>query len=270
MRTDTQDIHLIPISDDNPTLRTPVMTIALLLVTLAVWVLVQGAGFDAATMAASVCNLGMVPGELTRQAPLGFAIPMGSHAGQAWVCVIDNERINLATPLTSMFLHGGWAHLLGNCLFLWVFGNNVEDSMGRVRFLAFYILCGLAAAAVHVLVAPTSPVPTVGASGAISGALGAYLLLYPHVRVKILIPILIFPWIVHVRAWVVLIWWFLWQLLSGLPQLMQLRSEISGGVAVWAHVGGFVAGMILVRFFEDPNLVRRRTMVADARGVFAP
>lgn len=261
---------MIPISDENPTLRTPVMTIAILVITFAVWVLVQGAGLDAEAMVTSVCNLGMVPGELTRDAPLGYAVPMGSDGTRAWSCVIDNEPINLATPLISMFLHGSWAHLLGNSLFLWVFGNNVEDSMGRLRFLAFYIICGLAAAATHVLFEPGSPVPTVGASGAISGALGAYLLLYPRVRVKILIPVIIFPWIVHVRAWAVLGFWFVWQVLSGLPQLMQLRGEISGGVAFWAHVGGFVAGMVLVRFFEDATLVKRRTMVSDARGTFAP
>jgi membrane associated rhomboid family serine protease len=261
---------LIPISDENPTLRTPVMTIAILLVTLAVWVFIQGAGFDAAAMATSVCNLGMVPGELTGRAPLGFAVPMGAHEGQAWACVIDSEPINTATPLISMFLHGGWAHLLGNCLFLWVFGNNVEDSMGRLRFLAFYLICGFAAAGTHVLFDPASPVPTVGASGAISGALGAYLLLYPRVRVKLLIPIIIIPWIVQVRAWVVLGVWFVWQVMSGLPQLTQLRSEVSGGVAVWAHVGGFVTGMLLVHLFENPKLVERRTMVSDARGAFAP
>jgi membrane associated rhomboid family serine protease len=259
---------MIPISDENPTLRTPVMTIAILVVTLAVWIFVQGAGFDAEAMATSVCNLGMVPGELTGEAPLGFAVPMGGDGVRAWTCVIDNQRINLATPLISMFLHGSWAHLLGNSLFLWVFGNNVEDSMGRLRFLVFYLICGLAAAGTHLLFEPSSPVPTVGASGAISGALGAYLLLYPRVRVKLLIPIIIFPWIVHVRAWAVLGFWFVWQVLSGLPQLMQLRGEISGGVAFWAHVGGFVAGMVLIRFFQNPALVQRRTMVSDARGAF--
>ena len=240
------------------------MTYVILGGILASWVFGQGAGFDPLRLATSVCDLGMVPGELTHRAALGTAVPIGPGLA----CVVDDYPINLATPITSMFLHGGWAHLLGNCLFFWVFGNNVEDSMGHARFLAFYLICGLAAAAVHVAVDPASPVPTVGASGAISGIMGAYLVLYPHARVKMLIPIIIIPYIVKVRAWVVLIWWFALQVLSGLPQLMALRPEVSGGVAVWAHVGGFVAGVVLIRFFEDKELVRRRRAVADARKVF--
>lgn len=255
---------MIPLSDENPTLHPPYMTYLLLGVILATWVLVQGAGFDATTLAATVCNLGMVPGELTHQAPLGSGVPIGPNMA----CVIDDYAVNLFTPITSMFLHGGWMHLLGNCLFFWVFGNNVEDSMGHVRFVVFYLACGLAAAAAHVALDPASPVPTVGASGAISGIMGAYLVLYPQVRVKMLVPIIIYPLIVHLRAWVVLLWWFAVQVLSGLPQLMSLRREVSGGVAVWAHVGGFVAGVVLIRLFEDRELVRRRRAVADARRVF--
>ncbi len=255
---------MIPLSDENPTLHPPYMTYLLLGAILATWVLVQGAGFDGATLAATVCNFGMVPGELTHQAPLGSGVPIGPNMA----CVIDDYAVNLFTPVTSMFLHGSWMHLLGNCLFFWVFGNNVEDSMGHVRFVVFYLACGLAAAAAHVMLDPASPVPTVGASGAISGIMGAYLVLYPHVRVKMLVPIIIYPLIVHLRAWVVLLWWFAVQVLSGLPQLMSLRREVSGGVAVWAHVGGFVAGVVLIRLFEDRELVRRRRAVADARRVF--
>jgi membrane associated rhomboid family serine protease len=166
---------MFPISDDNPTLRTPVVTIALLMVLAFVWVFVQGASFDPYSLAASVCNFGMVPGELTGLAQVGLAIPIGPDA----LCVVDREPVNLLTPFTSMFLHGGWGHLLGNGLFLWVFGNNVEDSMGRLRFPIFYVLCGLIAAFAHLLVDPASPIPTVGASGAISGVLGAYLVLVP-------------------------------------------------------------------------------------------
>src|SRR5688572_19927782 len=168
---------------------------------------------------------------------------MGEHGGREWVCTIDDWKFNYLTPITSMFLHGSWPHLIGNCLFLWVFGNNVEDIMGRFRYLVFYLICGLAAAAAHIAFSPASPVPTVGASGAISGALGAYLVLYPKVHVKILIPILIYPWIIHVRAWFTLLWWFFWQVISALPSLTSIRSEVSGGVAFWAHVGGFVAGV---------------------------
>jgi membrane associated rhomboid family serine protease len=255
---------VFPLSDANPTLRTPVVTIGLLVLTVAVWVLGQGAGIEPDRLAASICNYGMVPGEITRLAPLGLSVPMGGE----WVCSIDDWAINSATPVTSMFLHGSWAHLIGNCLFLWVFGNNIEDSMGRGRFVVFYLLCGLVAAAAHVAVSPSSPVPTVGASGAVSGTLGAYLLLYPRVQVKMLIPILLFPWIVHVRAWVVLIWWFFWQVVSGLPQLTSLRTDVSGGVAVWAHIGGFVAGLLLVRLFQNRSLVAKRvTPLGGVRAV---
>jgi membrane associated rhomboid family serine protease len=254
---------MIPISDENPTLRTPVMTYFILAVTLASWVLVEGAGFEPGRLAASVCNYGLVPAELTHLRPVGFAVPLGD--GMA--CVIDAYPINYLTPLLSMFLHGGWGHILGNSLFFWVFGNNVEDSMGRGRFLVFYLICGLAAAATHVLFEPASPVPTVGASGAISGILGAYLLLYPRVRVKMFFP----PFFVfHVTAWLVLIWWFASQLLTGLPRLSPLRPDISGGVAVWAHVGGFVAGVILVKLFENRTLVRERSMLGDARALWDP
>lgn len=255
---------MIPLSDDNPTLRTPVMTYLLLGVILAVWVLVQGAGFNQEQLAISVCNLGMVPGEITRQAALGSGVPLGPNMA----CMIDQEPINTFTPITSMFLHGSWGHLLGNGLFFWVFGNNVEDSMGRGRFLIFYLICGLIAAGAHVLIEPASPVPTVGASGAISGVLGAYLVLYPRVHVRMLFWFLFFIRVIPIRAWAVLLWWFAWQVIAGLPQLMPMRSEVSGGVAVWAHVGGFVAGVVLVKLFVNPELHRRRLGMTDAREAF--
>lgn len=254
---------MFPIGDENPTIRTPVMTFLILGALLAVWVLVQGAGANELTLVSSVCNLGLVPGELTHRAPLGFALPMAPGLA----CLIDNDPINRLTPLTSMFLHGSWGHIISNSLFLWVFGNNVEDSMGRLRFLLFYLLCGLAAAATHVLINPASPVPTVGASGAISGVLGAYLVLYPRVRVRMLFP----PFFIfHVVAWIVLLYWFGLQVLTGLPELNPMRRDVSGGVAVWAHVGGFVTGVLLVKLFENPRLVRRRTTVGDARAVWDP
>ena len=254
---------MFPISDDNPTLRTPVVTYALLATLLLVFVVVQGAGgvVDPTRLIASVCNYGLVPAELLHTRPVGFAVPMAPGVA----CVIDDDAINYLTPLTSMFLHGGWAHLLGNGLFLWVFGNNVEDSMGRGRFLAFYLICGLAAAAAHVMVEPTSPVPTVGASGAISGILGGYLVLYPRVRVRTFFP----PFFLfHVPAWFVLVFWFGGQVLAGLPQLQRLRPDASSGVAVWAHIGGFIAGAVLVKLFEDRGRVRRREAAGDARAAY--
>jgi membrane associated rhomboid family serine protease len=254
---------MIPIGDDNPTLRPPVMTYLILAAIFATWVLVQGAGMDTTALAASVCNLGLVPGELTHRAPLGSGVPIG----RGLACIVDNEPINTLTPLTSMFLHGSWGHILGNSLYLWIFGNNVEDSMGRVRFLVFYLVCGLAAAAAHVFLDPGSPVPTVGASGAISGVMGAYLVLYPHAHVRTYFPPI---FLFRVPAFVVLLLWFGTQVLTGLPQLTPMRPEVSGGVAVWAHVGGFIAGLVLVKLFENRSLVRRRTAAGDARTAFQP
>ena len=255
--------RMFPIGDENPTLRTPVMTYAILAATFAVWILVEKAGLQPYTLAATVCDYGFVPAELTHRLPVGFAVPIGPRLA----CVIDDLPINRLTPLTSMFLHGSWGHIIGNSLFFGVFGNNIEDSMGRFRFLAFYLICGLAAAAAHLLVNPASPIPTVGASGAISGVLGAYLVLYPRVRVKMFFP----PFFIfHVAAWLVLLWWFGVQVLTGLPELSPMRPEISGGVAVWAHVGGFLTGVALVKLFENPRLVRRRTTAGDARAVWDP
>jgi membrane associated rhomboid family serine protease len=244
---------MIPISDDNPTLRFPLVTISLLVALGAVWVLLQGAGIDPIRLSATVCNWGLVPGELTGRAPVGLAVPMG----MGLACVVDREPINVLTPLLSMFLHGGWAHLLGNGLFLWVFGNNVEDSMGRARYLVFYFLCGLAAALAQIAIDPASPAPMVGASGAISGVLGAYLILYPRVRVHVFVGF----FLLSLPAYFVLLMWIGMQLLAGLPQLTSIRNVTSSGVAVWAHIGGFFAGVVLVKFFENPQLVAARTFI---------
>lgn len=255
---------MFPLSDENPTVRVPVTTYGLILTIVFVWVFVQGAGLEPQALAVSICNLGMVPGEITGQAQLGTGVPLGPGLA----CVVDDEAVNMWTPITSMFLHGGWGHLLGNLLFFWVFGNNVEDSMGRIRFLVFYLLCGVIAAASHVVLDPASPVPTVGASGAISGVLGAYLVLYPHVRVRMLFWFLLFIRVIRVPAWAVLLWWFIWQVIAGLPQLMTVNREVSGGVAVWAHIGGFVAGVILVKLFVNNDLHRRRLAMTDAQDAF--
>ena len=247
---------MIPLSDEHTTLRPPVMTYAIIAANVLTWLVVQGAGFNEPALAASVCNFGMVPGELTHLAPLGSGVPLGD--GMA--CIVDNEAINRLTPLTSMFLHGSWMHLIFNMLYMWVFGNNIEDSMGSVRFLAFYIICGLAASAAHILVGPSSPVPTVGASGAISGVMGAYLVLYPRIRVRMFIP----PFfLIRIRAWLVLLWWIFGQLLSGLPALSSMRPDVSSGVAFWAHIGGFVAGLVLVKVFENRALVAERAVPRD-------
>ena len=237
------------------------MTYAILAVTWAVWLLVEQAGFSPMVLAARVCDFGMVPGELTHRAPLGLAVPIG--AGMA--CAVDNLPINILTPLTSMFLHGGWMHIIGNSLFFWVFGNNIEDSMGPWRFLAFYLICGLIAAATHIAFNASSPVPTVGASGAISGIMGAYLLLYPKVRIRMFFFFIIFFKVIPIPAWLVLLYWFGLQLLAGLPELSQMSPDVSGGVAVWAHVGGFIAGLILIKLFAKPALVQAHRVTLPPR-----
>ena len=252
---------MFPISDDNPTLHTPWMTYVILALIFAAWVLVQGAGFSEEQLAVSICNLGLVPAELMHTRPIGFGVPITRELA----CVVDDAPINWLTPVTSMFLHGSWGHILANALFFWVFGNNIEDSMGPYRFVLFYLLCGVVAAGTHVALDPRSPVPTVGASGAISGIMGAYLVLYPKAHVRLLIWILLYVRIVPVPAWAALLWWFGWQVIAGLPQLSPVRPDVSGGVAVWAHIGGFVAGVALVKLFENDVLVAKRRLIHDAR-----
>jgi membrane associated rhomboid family serine protease len=162
-----------------------------------------------------------------------------------------------------MFLHGSWMHLLGNMWFLWVFGNNIEDSMGHARFVVFYLVSGVAAALAQVLAVPASAVPMVGASGAISGVMGAYLVLYPRVRVWTLVPIGIIPISIALPAWTMLLYWAGLQFLSGVVGL--LASEERGGVAFWAHLGGFLAGVVLVKLFARPEDVE-----AHRRGHWEP
>src|SRR6266568_7976034 len=165
------------------------------------------------------------------------------------------DRFAIVNVLTSMFLHGGWLHILGNMWFLWIFGNNIEDSMGHARFVVFYLLCGVAAAAAQMLVAPRSVVPMVGASGAISGVMGAYTLLYPRVRVHTLVTLGFFVTTVTLPAYVMLGYWFVLQLLMGAVGAL---SPTEGGVAVWAHVGGFLTGLVLVKLFANPEFLERR------------
>jgi membrane associated rhomboid family serine protease len=163
----------------------------------------------------------------------------------------------LESGLLSMFLHGGWAHLLGNMLFLWIFGDNVEDRLGRFRFLLFYILCGYAATFAHLWANPGSPVPAVGASGAISGVLGAYLVLHPQARIDTLVFFGFFGRIIQVPAWVFLPIWFLIQFFSGVASLQATTAQEAGGVAWFAHIGGFIAGPILLFLLGGGRRPRR-------------
>jgi membrane associated rhomboid family serine protease len=235
---------VIPYHDENATQRTPYVTFALIGVNVLAWVLVQGAG-AALPLARSVCELGLIPGELTGSLPPGTSVPMGEGVR----CGIDPGR-QFQHVFTSMFLHGSWMHLIGNMWFLWLFGNNIEDSMTRPRFVAFYLLSGLAAALAQILANPASGIPMVGASGAISGVMGAYLVLFPRVRVFTLVPLGIILTTIALPAWVMLIYWVGLQFLGGITSAV---GEQGGGVAFWAHLGGFVAGIVLVKLFERPD-----------------
>ena len=238
---------MFPLRDDNPTILTPLVTIILIGINVAVWFYIQGAGTSEQMLAQSVCRFGAIPGELSGELS-GYD---GIDLGAGMTCQFGG--LTWSALLTSMFMHGSWLHLIANMWFLWLFGNNVEDSMGHLRFLVFYLLTGAAAAGAHIMSDPASLIPIVGASGAISGVMGAYLLLYPKVRVQTLFIFIIFLRIIPVPAWFVLIYWFALQVLSGSTQVGG-----GGGVAFWAHVGGFVAGVVLVKLFENRMLVEAR------------
>ena len=248
---------MFPYHDENETQRTPYVTVAIIVVTVAVWLLVQGAGMGIA-LARSVCELGLIPGELTMALAPGTAFPMGDNI----VCLTQPGR-QLTNLLFSMFLHGSWMHLLGNMWFLWLFGNNVEDSMTRPRFLAFYLLSGLGAAFAQVIANPVSEVPMVGASGAISGVMGAYLVLFPRARVYTIVVLGFLIQSIALPAWGMLIYWMFLQVVGGLSSVVSHQS--GGGVAFWAHVGGFVVGIVFVKVFE-----RRDRVQAHMRHAWRP
>lgn len=226
---------MFPLRDHNPTEITPIFTVIIGALTVLVWLAVQGAGAPEAFIQ-SICALGAVPAAIT---------------GGAEVATLGLDECaapNVGAPgiLTSVFLHGSWGHLIGNMWFLWVFGNNIEDSMGHLRFVGFYLLTGLCAAGAQIVLDPASTVPMVGASGAISGIMGAYLVLYPKARVDTLVAI----WVVPLPAWMMLGYWMLLQL-SGILT----PADMGGGVAYGAHVGGFLAGLALIPFFKNRKLV---------------
>ncbi len=224
---------MIPLRDDNPTRIQPVLTIALvaacILVFLYQFFLSPRGGqlfvYQYGAIPAVLFGLESLPPEL-------FAV---------------SPKVSL---FTSMFMHGGFMHLIGNMLYLWIFGNNIEDAMGHGRFIVFYLVCGVVAALSHALTDTGSVIPMIGASGAISGVLGAYLLLYPKARVLVLIPLGFFTQLIYVPAALVLGLWFLIQLISGSVSV----GSGGGGVAWFAHIGGFVAGMVLIGFFKYPSV----------------
>jgi len=230
---------MIPLRDDNPTRITPVVTVALIAINILIFLYQLSLGPRAGQL--FVYQFGAIP-----------AVLSGSQA--------LSPNLEAIPPIfslfTSMFLHGGLMHVAGNMLYLWIFGNNIEDAMGHFRFILFYVVCGLAASMAHILSDVGSAIPAIGASGAISGVLGAYLLLYPRAQVLTLVPLGFFIRLMYIPAGLVLTLWFLLQLFySGMSQGQ------GGGVAWWAHIGGFVAGLALVglfkkrrvRFFNPPH-----------------
>lgn len=234
---------MFPLRDENPTLRTPLAVILIIGLNVISWTLIQGFG-SAEPLAKSLCEFGLIPGDLLDRVPVGTIVPLGNNMG----CKLDGET-SISTLVTHMFLHGGWFHIIGNMWFLWVFGDNVEDAMGSMRFMAFYLLSGLAAAAAQIMTDPSAAIPMVGASGAIGGVMGAYARLYPHARIQTLIFLGFFVTTVAVPAIGMLGYWFFIQLASGLPAL----HSAGGGVAFWAHIGGFLAGLILVGPMHRPD-----------------
>jgi membrane associated rhomboid family serine protease len=240
---------MFPYHDENETQRTPYVTMALIAITSATWVFVQGAGSEFA-LARSVCELGLIPGELTLALAPGSSFPMG----EGLVCLTDPGR-QTSNVLTSMFLHGSWMHLLGNMWFLWLFGNNIEDSMTRPRFVAFYLLTGLAAALAQVAAEPASEIPMVGASGAISGVMGAYLVLFPRARIHTMVPLGFLLHTIALPAWAMLIYWAFLQFAGGITSI----GGEGGGVAFWAHLGGFAAGVVLVKLFANRRHLAEHT-----------
>ncbi len=225
---------MIPIRDENPSSRTPYVSWSLIGACVAVFLWQISLPGDRAAWAIHV--FGLIPALLTGQATL----PPGAE-------VLPPA----ATVVSSMFLHGGFMHLAGNMLYLWIFGDNIEDSLGHVRFAMFYLLCGIAAALAQALPAPSSQIPMIGASGAISGVLGAYLLRYPHARVVVALPIGFVLQMVRLPAIAVLGLWFFLQLISSL-----VIAGDGGGVAFRAHLGGFLAGMMLLPVFLGGTRVR--------------
>jgi membrane associated rhomboid family serine protease len=208
---------MLPIGDHNPRQRPPVITIVLILINVVVFI--YQVLLSERALTALILRAGMVPFDVTQNPGLASGL----------------------TLFSSMFLHGGFMHILGNMLYLWVFGDNVEDCLGHIPFLIFYLAAGLAAAWAQIAVDPLSKVPTIGASGAVAGVLGAYLVLYPGRRVRTLVFVLYFIRVIELPAIVVLGFWFVLQIFNG---AMALTTATSGGVAWFAHIGGFIAGLL--------------------------
>jgi membrane associated rhomboid family serine protease len=248
---------MLPIRDDNPTARVPWVTRALIVVCLLVfaWQLLGQDGEEDPTL-----GLAMVPARVLQPGPLVHKVPAVDWAGR--LRYVEAPLPSAAVPdwltlLTCIFLHGGWLHLLGNVWVLWIFGDNVEDRFGRWQFLMFYLLCGTLASLAHLLANPGSLLPTVGASGAIAGVMGAYLLLYPKARVLTVLPIFVLIQLVELPAAVFLLLWLSLQVLN---VLVESGLDRVGGVAWWAHIGGFLAGMAAAAVMRSRGWLRPELM----------
>jgi membrane associated rhomboid family serine protease len=239
---------VFPLKDDIPTRRFPVLTVAIIAICCAVYFLFERGLWDlGATGNERVFEYGAIPYEVTHPGDECITDPSFSTVGCGPDAAADQPPWWI-TLFTSMFMHGSLLHLGGNMLFLWIFGNNIEDSMSRWRFVVFYLLGGLAALALQIVTDPDSAIPTVGASGAIAAVLGGYALLYPHARVITLIFIVIFVTIVQLPALIVLGAWFLLQLL---PAFSEPVTDSGGGIAYFAHIGGFLFGLLLIKLFAN-------------------
>lgn len=228
---------MIPLKDINRSESTPFVTVALILLNGLVFIYELSLGRKMLTQL--FFDFGVVPSFFLNP---DYWRASGLAAG-------------LLPLASSMFLHGGWLHFLGNMLYLWVFGDNIEDRVGHIRFLFFYLICGLAAAFLHIFTNPSSSLPTVGASGAIAGVLGAYLILFPGARILTLVPIFFFFQLIELPALIFLGFWFVMQFFSGAISLTAGETQM-GGTAWWAHIGGFVAGMLMIWRFRNQG--RRR------------
>jgi membrane associated rhomboid family serine protease len=274
---------VFPLKDNIPTDRLPIVTLLLIAANVLVYFFLQGGSIAHGPRDAEVVRYGAIPYEATHpgdQCGTSGQLAGGAtlETGGAVVCEGDTVRLSdgstatvastsgggaisaWLTLVTSMFLHGGILHLLGNMLFLWIFGTNVEDAMSRVRFLAFYVLGGLTAVGLQIAMDPGSTVPTVGASGAIAAVLGGYILLYPRARVVTVVFVIFFFTLIELPAWVLLGVWFLEQAIFTAAQVAQPAGETGGGgIAYAAHVGGFAFGLLAIRAF-----VQRRKLQAPS------
>jgi membrane associated rhomboid family serine protease len=239
---------MFPIRDNVPRRTTPFVTWAIIAVNAAVFLF----------------ELTLPPAALEQLFYL-FGIVPARFTHPEWAAWIGFPIDNYWPFLTSMFLHGGWLHVIGNMWALWIFGDNVEDRMGHGRFLVFYVLTGLIAGATHWLTNPNSTLPTVGASGAVAGILGAYFFLFPRAQIVAMFPLFFWPLFFELPAVTYLMVWFFSQVFAG--TLSGLSPDDVGGVAVWAHVGGFVAGAVLHRLFVLPRRLAGRIFQPDEYGI---